>query len=197
MLKPLLSLVALSFSLSIVASATTVSLGSAPAGYSTVTFNSGLFPAGWTASGDAGIASTSVANQYTEPTGDTTPFAYVGPGGLITASFSTGITGLDLLWGSPDSWNSITFSGSGGSVTYVPGSGLLGVLNPDNSGSEYVLFTATPGTTWTSVTFSSTLPAFEFNTVSTLAATVATPEPATAGLLILGVIAFGTIRRRR
>jgi hypothetical protein len=150
---------------------------------------------------NAGTASTSVTNQYTQPAGDTTPFAYVGVGSSLTANFAGGITSLDLLWGSPDTWNFITFVGTGGSVTYSPGSGLLASLSPVNSGSQTVLFTAGPGVIWTSVIFTSTLAAFEFDNVSTLAAATAsaTPEPATLALLAGGLLAIGigTVRRRK
>jgi hypothetical protein len=180
------------------ASATTITLASAPASYVNNSFDSGTLPSGWTASGpNAGIVSTSVTNQYMAPSGDSTPFAYAGVGSSITATFASGISGLSLLWGSPDSWNTITFSGPGGTESFSPGSGLLSILDPTNTGSMNVLFIATPGSYWTTVTFSSAAPAFEFDNVATLAATTtAVPEPATLAL-VAGALSLFALRRRK
>jgi hypothetical protein len=77
---------------------------------------------------------------------------------------------------------------------------LLSGLNPVNNGSQTVLFTATPGTNWTSVIFTSSLAAFEFDDVSTLPVpTAPSPEPASLSLLAGGLLAIGvgSFRRRR
>jgi hypothetical protein len=199
-----LSLIALGLALG--AGATTVSVGvAAPAGSSAVTFGSSLAatsPGVWTATAGAGTADTSVTALYLDPLSDSSYFAYTEGASSITASYAGGITSFDLLWGSPDAFNTITFSGPGGTESYSPGSGLLAGLIPNNSnaGTMAVLFTATPGTDWTSVMFTSSLNSFEFGEVSFVAAATSSspsPEPASIALLAGGFLAIGALRKRK
>jgi hypothetical protein len=194
----------LSLALTISAGATTVTLGgAAPAGSTAVTFSSTLAatsPGVWTGTAGAATANTTVTGDYLDPLSGVGYFAYTEGGSTITATFASGITSFSLLWGSPDAFNTITFSGPGGSASYIPGSGLLAGLTPNASVSAPVTFFATPGTDWTSVTFASSLNAFEFGQVAFVAASATpSPEPATIALLAGGFLAIGAgaLRKRK
>jgi hypothetical protein len=193
----------LTMGLAVSAGATTVTLGgAAPAGSTAVTFGPTLAatsPGVWTGTTGAGTANTSVANTYLDPLPGAGYYAYTEQGSTITATFAGGITSFDLLWGSPDAVNTITFSGPGGSVSYSPGVGLLAGLVPTdtNASTSMVLFTATPGVDWTSVSFTSGINSFEFGQVAFVAA--ASPEPASIALLAGGFLAIGAgaLRKKR
>ena len=193
-----LSVAPLLLGLCVQASAATVSVNTGPF-VDNGSFNSGVLPAGWVASGyNVGIATGNKFNVYAAPTGDTTAYAYVGPGGSIMGSFAASpISSLSLYWGSADSYNNISFTDSNGTVTaYGFGGAAVPGLSLDTDTSAYVTFADT-GAAWTSVTFSSNGFSFEFDDISTTAAT-AMPEPSSMLLLASGLVAVGagTLRRQ-
>ena len=196
----LFSVAALSLGLTIPAGATTVLVGgAAPVGAVATVFGTSLAlssPGIWTGTAGTGTANASVLNSYTDPL-NSGYFAYAESGSTVTATFTGGITSLDLLWGSPDTFNTITFNSANGSKSYSPGVGALSGLTATQTGGTMVLFTATSGTVWTSVDFTSSTNSFEFGQVSTVAAPA--PEPASIALLGGGLLAIGAgaIRRRK
>ena len=195
-LSSLLSVAALSLGLTIPAGATSVTLTSGmtstQVGAATTDFET--TPSNVTFSGASGIVSGNSFDQYSAPTGDTTKFAYAGVGGVVTESFATPITYLGLYWGSPDSYNTLTVTDTNGVTTaYVPGQGILSSLTPNQQTAQYVNFFDT-GAAWKSVTFTSSLAAFEFDNVASF---TATPEPASLALLAGGLLTVGILRRRK
>ena len=111
--------------------------------------------------------------------------------GTTTLTFSTGVSYLSFLWGTPDTYNvltvnGVTFHGSdfGFPDNGVPGSG------------GYVQFTGTEGTLINTLAFSNSPQTNAFETANYSITPV--PEPETYALLLagLGVMAFVARRRK-
>ena len=107
---------------------------------------------------------------------DTTQYLTAG-NSSITLSFSTGNHYLGLLWGSVDTYNTLTFFDGTTNLGSVSGGDLFSnpVGNQGENGSRYVNILST--TAFTSVVASSTSYAFEFDNVA-----YAVPEPASLAL---------------
>jgi hypothetical protein len=206
-----LSVAALSLGLTLPASADLITISatnqvSGLPGSVTTTFDAPY--SGWSFTGASGVVSGSVLDQYyapgagPNPTGDyvgpdTSMYAYVGvPGGEATYTPGTAFNEISFLWGSADTYNSLTFTGSGGSETYGQGGMVVFGLTLDDNSSNYVTFIDTTGV-WTSVSFISSTAAFEIDNVSILP--VPAPEPASIALLAGGLLAIGAgaIRRKK
>jgi len=179
--------------------ATTVSISAgptSPSGVTTDTFNSGV-PANYTLSGPyAGIVSGDVFNVYRAPAGDSTPYLYVGPNSLITASYAAApITTFGLYWSTIDDYNSIAFTDVNGITTTFLPTNIFPVADVNTATSLFVTFTDS-GAAWKSVAFLSSITSFEFDNVSA-GSTSASPEPASIALLAGGLLTVGILRRRK
>lgn len=208
LISPVLSVAALGLALSLSAGATTVvvtpgMLTSPVSGLTTVDFNDGMIPAGFTFSAtQSGIVTGNLPVVYAQPVGDNTPYAYVNAGGSITETLGAagvGVNYFGLYWGSPDAYNQLTFTDTmGNQVTYGWGGLSIPMFtmyqgNPDS----YVEFYVT-GNNWVSATWTSISPSFEFDNV-TSGIIAPAPEPKTIMLLAGGLllIGAGALRRRK
>ncbi len=105
-----------------------------------------------------------------------------GFSGIGMISFAAPITSFTFLWGSPDSFNSVT----DGTVTVTGSSFSSGTGN----NAESMLYTFVDSLGFDSLTFSTTGVAFEL-------AAAPVPEPETYALLLAGLGAMGFLARRR
>ncbi len=162
-----------------------LSAAAASAATTVINFNDGTAP-GFTGdfnvfpgSGVGGVAATV----------DGTPFLAVpsqgSPSGTATYTAKGAITAFSFDWGTPDSYNTLTFRDAAGAA----------IASYTGSGAAFTgSYTFAAGTNIRSVDFSSSSKAFEIDNVSV---TAAVPEPATWGLMLVGFGLVGVTARRR
>lgn len=120
---------------------------------------------------------------------DATPYITTS-GGSVTMTFASGpVSYFGLLWGSIDSYNSITFNFADGTTQTLAGTA---VGSAGTATTSYVNFFGS--SLITSVTASSLNNSFEFDNVAYGNATI--PEPASLVMLGLGAVVVGGVRFR-
>jgi len=147
-------------------------------------------PCTWgTATVSGGTSYQGDFTQADDPNGYVGRFLAAGPtsGSPSTLTFAGGVTYVSFLWGSPDEYNSLLING----IAYNLGS-LPITRNGDQNVSTYIQFTATGGDTINTLTFGSSVDAFE---VANLSTTV--PEPGTIALFGAGLLGMWMAVRRR
>jgi PEP-CTERM motif len=126
-------------------------------------------------------------------------FLAAGPtsGAPATLTFAgLGVDYISFLWGSPDTYNVLTVTSTGGvTQTFTAASLGFSVTNGDQSFSQYVQFTGSDASKIVSLSFDNSPTIDAFETANYTVTPV--PEPQTYALLLAGLGAIGFISRRR
>jgi hypothetical protein len=126
-------------------------------------------------------------------------FLAAGPtsGAPATLSFTgSGVDYISFLWGSPDTYNTLTVTSTGGfTQTFSAMSLGFAVTNGNQSFSQYVQFAGLAGSKITALTFNNAPAIDAFETANYSVTPV--PEPETYALLLAGLGAVGFVARRR
>ena len=129
----------------------------------------------------------SVTNVYASPFGDTTsPYVAVEGGG--SAFYNIAGSALSFVFGTPDSYNTISFLNASGVFDTFTTAG----TNLSNLNNYFV--TITPTGAFTGVEFSSSVNALEFSNVSAVPLPAAAPMFG-AALLVLAGLGYGAKRK--
>ena len=119
-----------------------------------------------------------------------------GPGGQITITFTTPQSSLALLWGSIDGGNLLTLSGGSivgaDTLTGTQLQAISGFAGNGFQGLDGSAYVALSDATFTVLTFSSSVPSFEFTAVAGSNTPFSVPEPVSlmifaGSLAVLGV----------
>ncbi len=125
-------------------------------------------------------------------------FLAAGPlaGQPATLSFTSPISYLSFLWGSPDTYNRLTVNTNVSSYAFTATGLGFPVTDGNQSFSQYVQFAASAGETITSVSFVNNPAADAFETAN-YSITAAVPEPATWAMMLVGFGMVGAASRYR
>ncbi len=129
------------------------------------------------------------------PPGDLTNYETVTSGGRATLNSSNGLKVFSFFTGSPDTYNTVRFTGLNGYSQTLSGAAIFGGAvntNGNQTVGKRVSYDFGPETV-TKVEFLSTGNSFGFDSL----AGTAVPEPATWAMMIMGFGAMGAVLRRR
>ena len=145
----------------------------------------------------ADVYSVSIPSVAAMPMNTVGLYLAAGSTGAATLTFTTGVNSVSFLWGSPDMYNVLTVNSTGSAAQQFTVSNLaFPVTDGNQSFAQYVSFTATGGSTITSLTFDNVAQNNAFE-VANFKVTSPVPEPETYALLLAGLGAIGFIARRQ
>lgn len=132
------------------------------------------------------------------PKGTVTDFLAAGvlAGQPATLTFTSPVSYLSFLWGSPDLYNLLTIISTDISQVFTVASLGFGVTDGNQAFSQYVQFASAPGSKITGVVFSNTPAQDAFEVANFSVNTI--PEASSYALMLagLGIVAFVARRRR-
>lgn len=134
------------------------------------------------------------------PPGTTSNYETILTGGRAMLTSLAGLSSISFYMGSPDSYNTVRFSGDDGFVWTLNGSAIwAGVVPANGSQSTGLRINYDFGDAVVrKAEFFSTGNSFEFDSIAgRLAGGGAVPEPSTWAMMILGFGAIGAVLRRR
>lgn len=148
------------------------------------------------------IYTATIPSVAARPAGTEGDFLAAGPtaGNPALLSFTSPLSSIGFLWGSPDTYNTLEVLYSGGGFMSFTAGGLGFTETGGAQGfAQYVRFDAQTGYDITGLRFKSTSNAFEVSNFSVPAGgTSQVPEPATMALFATGFLGLvGAARRRR
>ncbi|MEO7053187.1 MAG: hypothetical protein ABI128_16125 [Rhodanobacter sp.] len=113
----------------------------------------------------------------------------------VTLTFVGPTRYMGLLWGSVDTYNTLTFLNGTNVVGQFTGADVTAAANgaQDASGTYYVNINLSDS--FTSVVATSSSYAFEFDNVAISASPLKVPEPGTVGVFLLGLLLVGSAYR--
>lgn len=112
-----------------------------------------------------------------------------------TVTFSSGLDYVSFLWGSPDTYNSLTVVTTAGNLVFTAAGLGFSVTNGNQSFSQYVEFTADAGVDILGLIFTNSRVTDAFEVANFSLTPI--PEPETYALMLAGLAAVGFISRRR
>jgi len=129
------------------------------------------------------------------PPGDTSNYETVLSGGLATLTSTRALRAFSFYLGSPDSWNTVRFYGTGGLVASLSGAQIWGSTTGDNGDQGWGRRVSYDfgGAVVNKIEFASSGNSFEFDSLAAAPA----PEPAVWAMMILGLGTVGAALRRR
>ena len=131
------------------------------------------------------------------PKGTVSSFLAAGPlaGEPATLTFTSPVSYLSFLWGSPDLYNLLTIISTDITQVFTVSTLNFSVTDGNQAFSQYVQFTSAPGSKITGVVFTNT-PAQDAFEVANFSIN-AVPEASTYVLMIAGLGIIGFVARRR
>ena len=123
--------------------------------------------------------------------------------GSITITFTSNKYAFAMLWGSIDSFNTVTLLQGATSIGVVTGTDAAAALGngftatggQGAGGSGYIILNS--ASAFNAITFSSTTPSFEFTGIVGSTAQIGIPEPMGLALFGSGLLGIALVRRRR
>lgn len=131
------------------------------------------------------------------PKGTVTDFLAAGvlAGQPATLTFTSPVSYLGFLWGSPDLYNLLTIISTDISQVFTVASLGFSVTDGNQAFSQYVQFASAPGSKITGVVFSNTPAQDAFEVANFSVNTI--PEASTYALMLAGLGIVGFVARRR
>ena len=126
---------------------------------------------------------------------ESTYLATGAAGSNVTLAFVGPTRYMGLLWGSVDTYNTLTFFNGGTQVGQFTGADVTAAANGNQGADGTFYVNINLSDSFTSVVATSSAYAFEFDNVAISANPLKVPEPGTVGVFLLGLLLVGSAYR--